>query len=136
MRPDPGDPPEAQFNAGLDAFLDDVEENATAYSAIFRHRGGGDPEIAAELDAGRAGRMKSLLDGIASAEGTPPSIERGAVLETAVQGWAFFAEGAVLRWLEHGGLERDQLRVMLQVALGGALEAAKAAAELEPGASD
>jgi hypothetical protein len=39
----------------------------------------------------------------------------------------FFVEGAVLRWLEHGGLERIQLRVMLRSALGGAVFSAAAA---------
>ena len=134
LRPDPGISPEAQLNAGLDVFLDDVEEHTSAYSAIFRHRGGGDPEIVAALDAGRVRRMESLLEGLAGWEG-PVDTARSPTLEAAVQGWVFFAEGVVLRWLEHSGLERDQVRVMLQVALGGALMAAKAAAEL-PGDSN
>src|SRR6476620_11314649 len=40
LRPDPGLAPEAQLNAALDAFLDYVEEHATAYTAIFSGRGG------------------------------------------------------------------------------------------------
>lgn len=133
LRPDPDVPPHEQFNAGLEAFLDDVERHPRAYSAIFRRLSGGDPEIAAQMDAGRAGRMESLLQGLAGLEGAPLGTERTPALETAVQGWVFFTEGAVLRWLEHGGLERDQLRQMLQVALGGALAAAQSAAELGPG---
>jgi AcrR family transcriptional regulator len=133
LRPDPDVPPHEQFNAGLEAFLDDVERHPRAYSAIFRRRAGGDPEIGAVLDAGRIGRMETLLEGLAGWEGAPLGTERTPALETAVQGWVFFTEGAVLRWLEQGGLERDQLRVMLQVALGGALAAAQAAAEPGPG---
>ncbi len=133
LRPDPELDPEAQLEAGLEAFLDDVEENAAAYSAIFRRGGGGDPEIAAALDTARAGRMEALLEGLAAWEGAPMDTGRTPALETAVQGWVFFVEGAVLRWLEHGGLERAQLRVMLRLALGGALWSAKAAAETPVG---
>lgn len=66
LRPDPRLDPEAQLDAGLEAFLDDVEENAAAYSAIFRRGGGGDPEIAAALDSARTGRMEALLKGLAA----------------------------------------------------------------------
>ena len=30
-----------------------------------------------------------------------------------MQGWIFFVEGAVLRWLEHHDVERDELRELL-----------------------
>jgi AcrR family transcriptional regulator len=127
LRPDPDLPPEAQLEASLDAFLDDVEEHATAYSAIFRRGGGGDPEIAAALDAARAGRMETLLEALEAWEEAPISTARSDELETAVQGWVFFVEGAVLRWLEQGGLERSQLRALLRNALGASLWAAEAA---------
>jgi AcrR family transcriptional regulator len=127
LRPDPDLPPEAQLEASLDAFLDDVEEHATAYSAIFRRGGGGDPEIAAALDAARARRMETLLEALEAWEEAPISTERSDELETAVQGWVFFVEGAVLRWLEQGGLERSQLRALLRNALGASLWAAEAA---------
>jgi AcrR family transcriptional regulator len=128
LRPDPTLDPEAQLDAGLGAFLDDVEEHAAAYSAIFRRGGGGDPQISAALDAARAARMEALLQGLAAWEGAPMPTGRTPALEAAVQGWVFFVEGAVLRWLDHGGMERDQLRVMLRFALGGALWAAEASA--------
>jgi len=127
LRPDPELSPEAQLDASLDAFLDDVEEHASAYASIFRRDGGGDPEIAAALDSARLVRMETLLEALEGWEGAPVSTERSAALETAVQGWVFFVEGAVLRWLEQGGLERPQLRAMLRSALGGSLWAAEVA---------
>jgi AcrR family transcriptional regulator len=127
LRPDPALSPEAQLDAGLDAFLDDVEEHASAYSAIFRRGGGGDPEIAAALDEARLSRMETLIEALEGWEQSPVRTERSAALEAAVQGWVFFVEGAVLRWLEHGGLERTQLRTLLRNSLGGALWAAEAA---------
>ena len=40
-----------------------------------------------------------------------------AALEAAIQGWTFFVEGAVLRWLERRDIERDELRALIQQAL-------------------
>ena len=80
-------------------FLDFVEEHETAFSAIFRSRGGGDPEILAALEAGRRRRIEEVLEMLVEWEAAPAGTERTPELETAVQGWFFFVEGAVLRWL-------------------------------------
>jgi AcrR family transcriptional regulator len=126
LRPDSDLPAEAQLDASLDGFLDYVEEHATAYTAIFRG-GSSDPEILAVLDAGRAEQLQTLLGAVGNWEASPVSAERSPQLETAVLGWLFFVEGAVLRWLEKGDLDREQLRMLLKAALGGALFAARAA---------
>jgi AcrR family transcriptional regulator len=125
MRPDPDLPPEAQLDASLEAFLDYVEQNATAFRAIFRGVDG-DPEIMATLEAGRAEQMKTLMDALAGWEDSPISTDPSPALEAAIQGWLFFVDGAVLRWLEHGGLNRRQLTLLLKTALGGAVMAAAA----------
>jgi hypothetical protein len=129
LRPDPALDPAAQLDSGLDAFLDYVEVHASAYTAIFRRGGGGDPEIGAALDAARAEQMESMLAGLAGWREAPVSTERSPALEAAVQGWTFFVEGAVLRQLEHGGLERHQLRALLRASLVGAVYAAAAASD-------
>jgi AcrR family transcriptional regulator len=125
LRPDPSLEPEAQLDASLDGFLDYVEENASAFRAIFRGVDG-DPEIMAALEAGRGEQMKTLMDALAGWEDSPVSTDPSPALETAVQGWLFFVDGAVLRWLEHGGLDRRQLTLLLKTALGGAVMAAAA----------
>ena len=125
LRPDPELEPVAQLDASLDAFLDSVEEHTTAYTTIFKG-GAGDAEVAETLNSGRAQQLETLLEALAQWEGSPTSTERSPALETAVQGWLFFVEGAVLHWLEHGGLERDQLRALLRSGLVGALFAAAA----------
>ena len=127
--PDPDLPATEQLGASLERFLDFVEEHAAAYSAIFRSRGGGDPEIQAALEAGRRQRMDAVIESLASWEAAPANVERTPILETAIQGWFFFIEGAVLRWLEHRDLERDELRELLGLALIGALQAAATAGE-------
>jgi AcrR family transcriptional regulator len=121
---DPGLPPAEQLAAGLDRFLDFVEEHAAAYMAIFRSRGGGDPEIEAALEANRQRRLRALVESLARWEAAPVAIERTPLLETALQGWIFFVEGAVLRWLERQDLGRDELRGLLQRALIAAVTSA------------
>jgi len=124
--PDSSLPPAEQLAASLDRFLDFVEEHEAAYSAIFRSRGGGDPEIQAALEAGRQQRMDAVIESLATWEAAPATVERTPTLETAVQGWFFFLEGAVLRWLEHRDMEREELRELLGLALIGSLQAAEA----------
>lgn len=126
LRPDPSLPEVKRLDASLDAFLDYVEEQPAAFSAIFRG-GSDDPEIMATLDAGRAEQMQTMMEALEGWEEAPVSTEASPELEAAVQGWLFFVEGAVLRWLEHGGISRKQLRLILRTALGGALFAAEAA---------
>jgi AcrR family transcriptional regulator len=131
LRPAPDLPAEAQLDASLDGFLDYVEEHATAYASIFRG-GSSDPDILAVLDAGRNEQLQTLLGAVGSWTESPVSAERSPQLETAVQGWLFFVEGAVLRWLDHKDLDRDQLRMLLKATLGGALFAARAAGAPPP----
>jgi len=122
--PDPDLPPAEQLGASIDRFLDFVEEHEVAYTAIFRSRGGDDPAIQEALEAGRRERLDALIDSLSSWEGAPVPVARTPLLETAVQGWIFFVEGAVLRWLEHDDVGREELRELLQQALIGALAAA------------
>jgi AcrR family transcriptional regulator len=123
--PDPDLPPAEQLGASLDRFLDFVEDHEVAYSAIFRSRGGGDPEIQAALESGRRRRMDALIESLATWEAAPATVERTPTLETTVQGWFFFVEGAVLRWLERRDMERDELRELLGLTLIGSLQAAQ-----------
>src|SRR6476620_7490173 len=85
LRPDPDLEPAEQLDASLDAFLDYVEEHATAYTAIFR-RGGGDAEVAEKINEGRADQLQALLEALAGWKESPVSTERSPALEAAVQG--------------------------------------------------
>jgi AcrR family transcriptional regulator len=123
--PDQSLPPAEQLGASLDRFLDFVEQHAVAYTAIWRSRGGGDSDIQAALESGRQQRMDAVIEALATWEAAPADTARTPALETAVQGWFFFLEGAVLRWLERKDIERAQLRDLLQLALIGSLQAAE-----------
>lgn len=130
--PDPGLPPAEQLAASLDRFLDFVEAHEAAYAAIFRSRGGGDAEIQAVLEAGRRQRMDAVIESLAAWQAAPTSVERTPVLETAVQGWFFFVEGSVLRWLERRDMARDELRELLGLALIGSLRAVETVGQQAP----
>lgn len=125
--PDPALPPAEQLDAALDRFLDFVEQHAAAYMAIFRSRGGGDPDIEDALEGNRQLRLNALIDSLARWDAAPVKIERTPLLETAMQGWVFFVEGAVLRWLERRDVERGELRRLLQQALIDSLVSASTA---------
>jgi AcrR family transcriptional regulator len=130
LRPDPDLGPETQLLGSIDAFLDYVEEYESAYVAIFSGRGG-EPEYAAALDAARGEQMETLFKAMGKWSAAPVPVERTPVLEAAIQGWLFFVEGAILRWLQHGGLERRELRALLASALNGSVIAAGVAQSLE-----
>jgi AcrR family transcriptional regulator len=123
--PDQSLPAAEQLGASLDRFLDFVEQHAVAYTAIWRSRGGGDSDIQAALESGRQQRMDAVIEALGAWEAAPADATRTPALETAVQGWFFFLEGAVLRWLECKDIERAQLRDLLQLALIGSLQAAE-----------
>ena len=95
--------------------------------AIFRTGGGGDPDIRAALDGPEqridedGGRRPRGLGALAR---SAPS--RSPALEAAVQGWLFFVEGAVLRWLEQRDLQaRAAARAAARSALLGSITAAR-----------
>jgi AcrR family transcriptional regulator len=124
LQPDPELEPVPRLDASLDAFLDSVEEHAAAYTAIFK-RGGSDSEVATTISRGREQQLQLLIAALGSLE--DPKIEITPALEAGLQGWLFFCEGAVLRWLEYGGLTRDRLRQLLRTALIGTVSAAATA---------
>jgi AcrR family transcriptional regulator len=126
LAPDDSLAPVKRLDAGLEAFLDYVEEHPAAFASIFRGESES-PRIAAVLEAGRAGQLETLLVALGEWQQAPVSVKRTPELEAAVQGWLFFVEGAVLHWMENEGGDRKRLRVMLRTALGGALFAAAAA---------
>ncbi len=133
--PDLDLPPAEQLGASLERFLEFVEEHEVAYSAIFRSRGGGDPEIQTALERGRQQRMDAVIESLAAWEAAPASVARTPMLETAVQGWFFFVEGSVLRWLERRDVDRRELRELLGLALIGSLQAAEVAGGADPAAA-
>lgn len=114
VQPDPLLPPAERLAASLDAYLGWVEENAGAYARLMRSVPA-IPDVREVVDRVRDATARTILDGL-HPEGPPPP-----GLRTAVRAWLWFADGAILDWLEHRDLARDELRDLLMRALWGAI---------------
>jgi AcrR family transcriptional regulator len=127
LAPDPSLAASERLEAGIEGFLDYVEGRPTAL-AVLSPGGNDSSEISAALKAGRTEQLARLVEALGNRE---PAIEDGAVLETALQGWLCFCEGAALHHSKLGEPTREELRVLLRTALDGSLLAA-ALAEAMP----
>ena len=110
-------PPLEQLTTSLDAFLLWVDENAVAYGKLVRSAAA-IPEVREVMDRVRDATSARILDGL-SPDGPPPP-----ALRAAVRAWLWFMDGAILDWVEHRDLERDQLKGLLLGTLLGAVTAA------------
>ena len=114
--PDPGRPPAEQLATTLDAFLRWVQERPTAYATLLQSGAAEVREIVAEVHATTAAR---ILTGL-GADGERPATR------AAVHGWLGFLDGAILDWIAHDDLTREELHGMLLGTFAGALIASGA----------
>ena len=119
-QPDPSLPPIEQLTRALDAFLAWVEANRAAYGKLVRSAAA-IPEVREVVDRVRDATSARILDGLAGgrAEAAPPA------MRTAVRAWLWFMDGAILDWVEHEDLTREQLRGLLLDTLTGAVGASR-----------
>jgi AcrR family transcriptional regulator len=115
--PDPDLPPAEALAASLDAFLEWIEDNSLAYRKLMEGAGSV-PEVRALVDEVRDRTSARILEGIGAGPDPP------AAVRTAVRGWLWFMDGAVLDWLDHRDLDRRELRDFLLGVLAGSLTAA------------
>lgn len=99
---DAGDPI-ASLRAGLEAYLDFVQERATAFRFLMRGAISGDTEVREILDATRERIVENMLEDI---DQTPHA-------RIAARGVLGFIENASLDWLERGGVTRDELLALI-----------------------
>jgi AcrR family transcriptional regulator len=116
IEPDPALPPLDQLASSLDAYLAWVERHADAYTKLIRGVGAV-PEVRELVERVRDETAERILAGLAPPEPSP-------ALRTAVRGWLWFMDGAVLDWLDHRDLDRPRLHALLLGTLLGAVEAA------------
>ena len=114
---DPSLSADEQADANIDAFLGYVENRSPGFATIFRTRGSGDPALARLIAEGRRQRMAFIIEGLARFADAPLEEIRTPVFEAAVEGWMFFAEGVMLRWLERRDIDRAQARRLMKAAL-------------------
>jgi len=122
--PDPSLPPLEALQGSLDAFLAWVEENATAYRKLIESAGAV-PEVGAMIDQVREATALRILEGL----GVDPAA--APMARVAASAWLWFMDGAIVDWLDHRDLSRQELRDVLLGALGGGLAAAGMPAHIE-----
>jgi AcrR family transcriptional regulator len=118
---DPSLPPAEQLSAALDAFLGWVQERPRAYAKMLESAGAS--EVRATMAQVRAETAGQILAGL-GAEGQRPATR------AAVFGWLAFLDAAILDWIEHGDMTRQELHGMLLGSFAGALMASGAGAAL------
>jgi AcrR family transcriptional regulator len=107
---DPALDPVERVYAGLRAHLEFVEEHLVGYLALVTGGNGSDPEVHAINEAARWNGLRHVLKGLDLEEPTP-------ALRVALRGWAGFNEGAIVEWLKHRDLSREQLVDIMGKAL-------------------
>jgi AcrR family transcriptional regulator len=123
--PDPTLPPAEQLAATLDAFLEWVQERPRAYAKMLESAGAS--EVRATMAQVRAETAAQILDGLGPDGGRPAT-------RTAVFGWLAFLDAAILDWIAHDDMTRQELHGMLLGSFAGALMAAGAGGALLGGA--
>ncbi len=101
--------------SGLDRFLTWVEANKAGYAKLVRSAGVPEAgELMTEIRDATAARIVDAL----------------GVRRTAVRAWLWFLDGAILDWIEHGDMTRQELHGMLLGTFAGALMASGAGGAL------
>ena len=115
--PDPSLPPLEQLVTSLGAFLGWVDDNREAYGKLVRSAAA-IPEVREVVDRVRDTTSGRILEGLSP--GAPPKPQ----LRAAVRAWLWFMDGAILDWVEHGDMTRDELAELGLGTLLGAVTAA------------
>jgi AcrR family transcriptional regulator len=93
------------LESGLDRFLGWVEENKAGYAKLVRSAG--IPEAST--------LMTQIRDATAAR-----IVETLNVPRTAARAWLWFLDGAILDWIEHDDITRDEVRAIALGAFAGA----------------
>jgi AcrR family transcriptional regulator len=97
--------PLERMRAGLDAYLDYVEEHAPAYAALMRGGIGSDPEVARIVDETRGIFVERLLEGL--------PVPLTPLVRVAARGHIGFCEAVVTDWLVNRAVDRAAVRDLM-----------------------
>jgi AcrR family transcriptional regulator len=108
LDPDPAMAPDQRLRAGLDAFVDFIEQQPANYLAVSRSAGS-DPQLLAVFEDTRAAVVGIVTNSLGLS--TPPP-----GLRIAIRGWIAMVEEAILHWLDGRPIPREALVDFLQKA--------------------
>ena len=118
IEPDGRGTPIEQLSESLDGYLAWIERNAETWAKLMQSAAAL-PEARDALAGFRAATLENILIRLTGKGAPRPA------LRTALQGWLGYIDAAILDWVHHHDLTREQLRDLLVAAFGAALLAAQ-----------
>jgi AcrR family transcriptional regulator len=125
LRGDPRLSYRERVEAGTDAFITFAEAHAAGFRALLTGAVT-DRKVAALIERTRERDLDAFVAGVAATTTDPEAARRSNVLRAALHAHMHFMEGAVVRWLAHQEITREQLRELILRALDATVEAAHA----------
>jgi len=101
--------PIERVRAGLEAYLDHIDQHSRAFVSLMRGGIGSDPEVAAVIEGVRLRMIDNFLEQSAFAA----ILTRDVRFQTAVRGWIGFVEAASIDWCANHRMSREDLRELL-----------------------
>ena len=106
-------PPIERVRAGLDAYLDHIQQHSRAFVSLMRGGIGSDPEVAQVVE----GVRKRLADNFLEQTPFAAMLAKDVRFQVAVRGWIGFVEGASIDWCANPRISAVQLRELLTTIL-------------------
>jgi AcrR family transcriptional regulator len=125
LRGNPELGPREQVEAGIDAFIAFAEAHGAGFRALLTGAVT-NRRVAALIERTRERDLDSFVAGVAAMTAEPEEVRRSDILRAALHAHMYFMEGAVVRWLAHREITREQLRELILRALDATLAAARA----------
>lgn len=117
-----GETPIEQLSQTLDAYLAWIEDNARTWSKLIQSARTL-PEARVIVGDFRARTLSQIAIGLTGATKVAPA------LRTALEGWLGYVDAAIINWIEHHDLVRDQVRDLLLIGFSAAIHGAQ---QLDP----
>ena len=114
-----------RIEAGIDAFITFAEAHAAGFRALLTGTVT-NRKVAALIERTRERDLDAFVAAVAATTADPQAARRSNVLRAALHAHMHFTEGAIVRWLAHREITREQLRDLILRALHATLEAARA----------
>jgi AcrR family transcriptional regulator len=125
LRGDPEASPRERVEAGIDSFIAFAEAHAAGFRALLTGAVT-NRKVAALIERTRERDLDAFVAGVAATTADPEAARRSNVLRVALHAHMHFMEGAVVRWLAHHEITREQLRELILRALDATLAVAHA----------
>ena len=106
--------PFQELSNRLDAYLAWIEANARTWSKLMQSATTL-PEARTIVEGFRAQTLERILARLTTNRAPRPA------LRTALNGWLGYVDAAILDWIDHHDLQREQLRDLLLAAFGAAV---------------